>query len=404
MTSFSLLQKKTIEYWYNETLLEDNFPTPNNKFLSSQFKNILIIGSNTLLNFYLLKQLLKRDDCESIYILNKFTIDEQQEKQNIFQAIESLTGAEISKDDREKLKLLNSDLKNGQKMFGLSKHIYENLSSTIDIIINSGSIVDFSLSYELSKIENVNGIKQVLKFSNSNPNYLMKIVHLSSISLFFNNEKVLEEKDLPELGLLNGKYGYYQSKTISEYILKEASSRGYKILLIRVPTLISIEKGVVDEFDLFISLLKKSLSNGIFPDMAHFENYNVVQVEWFSRVLFKLITDNSLVIQENLNIFNPSHFTQIRPIVHTISKEFNIPTINMDDWISHIGLSKDISIKNKAAIVNFFCKQKKFISPMSIKTWNYLVGINEHSNINIDYNSFLKFLNIDLNYKKNSLL
>ncbi|KAF2073416.1 hypothetical protein CYY_005264 [Polysphondylium violaceum] len=380
-----------IEYWVNETKLPNNLSTTL-KFQEKENYTFLLTGSTGFLGGFNLKDLILNEKCNRVYCVVRSYQSFDQCKQILKDSILKITTQELNDQHFNKIYPVKGDLT--QFQLGLSSSDYEMISNQVDIIINVAAHVGYSSPYKKSKITNVDCIQRLLELAVSNKTSLKRIVHISTMAIFFDDKEIIEnDNDLALLEKLNGKPGYFQSKAIAEYRYKEASKNGFEILLIRSPCLFcNSENGYGNTLDLFQLAIRTSLNEGKTVDCKFVPNFNTVPVDWFSRVMIKMTIDKNVWI-EPFNAYNPSDSTYLRDYMQMIGNEFSLPELPMDEWLEFIKNSNHPTTQLTVNIFKYFGETfTKFNAPMSTKTKNYLKSINEYDGHKITKTLLFKYI------------
>ncbi|MFF5438906.1 amino acid adenylation domain-containing protein [Streptomyces achromogenes] len=153
--------------------------------------------------------------------------------------------------------------------FGLDARVWQHLSESVDVIIHSGSQVNFSYPYETLKMTNVVGTRTVLALAGeARP----KPVHyVSTISVLSSAEPspdgtVHEDSALqyPENLLL----GYTESKWVAERLIAQASQRGLPTAVYRPCEITgSLHDGMWNIDTLMCALFRTIAETGTAPDI-----------------------------------------------------------------------------------------------------------------------------------------
>ncbi|KAF2073417.1 hypothetical protein CYY_005265 [Polysphondylium violaceum] len=379
-----------IEYWVNETKLPNNLSTTL-KFQEKENYTFLLTGSTGFLGGFNLKDLILNEKCQRVYCVVRSYQSFDQCKQILKDSIHKTTTLHLNDQQFDKIYPIKGDIT--QFQLGLSSSDYEMISNQVDIIISVAAQVNFSSPYKKSKITNVDCIQRLLELAVSNKTSLKRIVQISTMGVFFNDREIIEnDNDLALLEKLNGKPGYFQSKAIAEYRYKEASKNGFEILLIRSPILFCSENGYGNNSDLFQLTIKTCLNEGKTGDCNFIPNCNTVPVDWFSRVMIKMIIDKNVWI-EPFNAYNPSDSTYFRDYLQMIGNEFSLPEFPMDEWLEFIKNSNHPTTQLTVSTFRYFgYALKKFNAPMSTKTKNYLKSINEYDGHKITKTILFKYI------------
>lgn len=231
---------------------EDGIIFNAKEFKEKESYSFLLTGATGYLGPYSLKDLiLNHKQCTKVYCLVRSFHSFESSKQSLINLVKKTTNLELTDREFDKIYPIKGDI--SLKKLGLSEHDYQLLSNQVDIIVSVGASVSFSSPYQESKPTNVDSVKEILRLATSNPDApLKRIVHVSTMAVFFNHKPIEKDSNLATLDSLNGKNGYFQSKAIAEHLLQQASLKGFEILIIRSPGLFaSTETSQGNQSDLF---------------------------------------------------------------------------------------------------------------------------------------------------------
>lgn len=175
----------------------------------------------------------------------------------------------------------------GMPLLGLSAPGFDALANEIDVIYHLGAMVNLVFPYTLLKPANVLGTREVLRLATRRRTKWVHHVSTNAIFLMAENggKQVLE--DDPLLNWQQLKYGYLQSKWVSEKLVTKARDRGVPVTIYR-PAFIGwhSKTGVFNDKDLTCGILGGSLSMGVAPelDMA----FNIAPVDYVTRTMLYL--------------------------------------------------------------------------------------------------------------------
>ncbi|EGC29820.1 hypothetical protein DICPUDRAFT_158552 [Dictyostelium purpureum] len=339
--------KKSIEeFIQDEIKLEDSIlskPFSMESILNNNNKSILLTGSNGYLGGYLLNHLVEMQSCSKVYCLirNKSNspnpVNEIIDNLKHHQLYDSLTQQQLSK-----IIAITGDI--SKYRFGLSNETYSILSNEVDIIINSAADLNLQSNYQESKIVNVNGVKELIKFSISNETQ-KPIVHFSSISVFYNQP--LYDKEFDEDTILprfdGTPIGYMQTKVITERLLTYAEkSRGIPSLTIRLPDIWSNpETGIGHPTDIFQLSIHASSVLGYYPNINKI--IYVAPITSLSKNIINMIFNEKSWVNQNQNsIYNLNDKPiRIKEIYNILEKNYNCKDIDVEKWQEMVSKSKE---------------------------------------------------------------
>jgi len=389
------IESHPVEYWKKEASLPDDLvPTSANQFVEKEKYTFLVSGATGYLGGFTCKDMLMllNDRVEKIYCLVRSFKSFDETKQMLCEAFKKTTLKPLTEEQLNKIYPVKGDI--SKERLGLSDQDYQLLSKEVDIIFSIGANVNLSRAYQKSRLTNCYCIPQILKLATSNPNSLKRIIHISTLAVFFDDrELVKNDSDLPLFEKLNGKNGYIQSKAIAELMLKEASTRGFEILLVRSPALFACsETGYGNNLDTLLLCIRSGLIEGKMNDFSYIPYFRVSSVDWLSRVLVKMILDKNIWI-DYFNVQNPSNSIYLNDYMQLIAKEFSLPVIPNKDFLELISKSSNPTSKLMSQIFTHFgFKPTIFNFPITENTVTYLKSIGEYEGLNVTKSTIFKFI------------
>lgn len=249
---------KKINYNHSET---QRMNLDNEVFLDESIKpakedskgsGIFLTGGTGFLGAYLIRDLLQ-GSTESLFCLVRAETTESG-KNRILQNLKTY-GISIGEKESHRIIAICGDL--SKPNLGLDHYAYDDLANKVRLIIHSGATVYYFMPYDTMKQINVNGTKEILKFSCRN--YNKKVHYVSSYSIFgsnhYKNKSMARETSVEGLGE-GFKLGYVQSKWVAEKLCDIALKRGLAITIYR-PGIISAdnETGIMHGKDFIFRLI-----------------------------------------------------------------------------------------------------------------------------------------------------
>jgi len=192
---------------------------------------VVLTGSTGSLGSHILEQLLKNDDVEKVYCMNRSVNAEARQK-------ESFAKHHDPSVDFTKAVFIKTDF--STENFGLAAEIYSALLSTVTTFIHAAWSVDFNLSLESYEITHIAGTRRAIDFVSAST-YNPPIIFISSISSVANWGTIAQDDSpLPETVIslfdnaLTLPQGYGESKHVASQILAIASHRlGIRTAIVR---------------------------------------------------------------------------------------------------------------------------------------------------------------------------
>lgn len=176
---------------------------------------ILLTGATGFLGSRLLAELLQKSDKQIYCLVRATNID--LAKQIILNQLANYN-IDVKTDN---LVIILGDL--SKKHFGLSKTVYQQLASKINVVYHCAAFVNMVLPYSKLRPTNVDGTMEILNFVCGGRK---KVLHYAStLSVFVASDQnkglLLESDELESTSYIYG--GYAQSKWVAEYLLHQAN-------------------------------------------------------------------------------------------------------------------------------------------------------------------------------------
>lgn len=286
-------------------------------------KNMMITGGTGFLGAHLLNKLLRELENVKIYCLVRFPSRNRLK--------DTLTKYGLWQDEFEsRIVVIEGDFSKHQ--FGLDDMTYEKLSNDVSHVYHVGAETNFFEPYSKSKVSNVDGVVEIIKFASS---YTRKnIYYASTLSVLTGERKWDEEDELvysPDLMI-----GYSQSKWVAEKLLLEAREYGLTIDIFRLGRISSNSlNGVWNEKDMLYKVFESFIEQRILPfkEEIHFE---LMPVDFVSEFMYKISRLNE---NQKLGIYHMFNDQRVSSeFVTSFFEKNNIPYSNMDlqEWLQSL--------------------------------------------------------------------
>lgn len=178
---------------------------------------------------------------------------------------------------------------------GLSPEDWENLVQVADVVIHNGANVHWIQPYEALKSSNVLGTLEAMRIcSVGRPKYFTFVsstavldsdafVHKSESIIAAGGQGISESDDLSD-SRSSLSTGYGQSKWASEYLVREAGTRGLRGVIVRPGYVLGDSRsGITNTDDFLIRMLKGCIQLGRRPNINN--TINMVPVDHVARVV-----------------------------------------------------------------------------------------------------------------------
>ncbi|CUA70556.1 L-aminoadipate-semialdehyde dehydrogenase large subunit [Rhizoctonia solani] len=244
---------------------DSKWPSLGNNIVRPVSKErIVVTGTTGALGSYLLSQLLKSDKVEKIWAMNRKSGSGNSKDRQIASFEDKLLDTSLL--NCEKLVFVDANLV--ESKLGLSKELYDEISSEATIIIHNAWEVNHSRDLKFFE-PNICGTRHLLDvaFNSIAPTGLPRFVFASSIAVAglarpgrYLNETSITLEDAATSN------GYGQSKAVTEKLLESARHAGLSTCTVRIGQLTGdINSGSWSTTDWLPSIITSSISIGCLP-------------------------------------------------------------------------------------------------------------------------------------------
>ncbi|KAF5370381.1 hypothetical protein D9758_006891 [Tetrapyrgos nigripes] len=317
---------------------------------SLEKETVLLTGSTGSLGCQILERLCHRNDVVRIYALNRSgTTDLRTRQQNALRE----HGIDPHILDCKSVELVTVDLTTPN--FGMRNDLYNEMVSSVTLIIHNAWPVQFNYSLESFKpaLKSVRSLVDFAKQCSWKP----RLIYTSSIAVvghYKDHQKVpAQPMDDPSVA---GNFTYGQAKWISERVLDKAAHFGIlDVTIIRIGQLCGAPNGMWNPQEWFPSICQVSKSVGSFPNLD-------TEVAWLpSGVAVSFILDVKDCSVPYLNLCHPTPLS-LQPISTIIATLLNVPLIPFREWIGLLSSSPDnLNLKARSAMLLQFLGDAKEI-------------------------------------------
>ncbi|KIJ26116.1 hypothetical protein M422DRAFT_272858 [Sphaerobolus stellatus SS14] len=242
-------------------------------------KHVTLSGATGNVGASILDQLMRRDDIEKIYLLNR------RSKENVVESLREMFKAKdldynILEKGRPALEYLVVDF--SREDLGLAKEVYLDLRNNTTHIIHSAWLLNFMAPLSKYEPTHIAGVRHLISLALSSPQ--AQPPRLSFVSTIGASMAYQGPSQIPEIGDQNNEtiipeipiddpsiampIGYGESKYISERILVNAArGAGLRTTVIRVGQLSGMSTNgewAINEVGMII--IRTSMAIGIYPD------------------------------------------------------------------------------------------------------------------------------------------
>ena len=222
-------------------------------------RNVLLTGSTGFFGPFLLGSLLRQTPY-TYYVLIRAS-DAAHGMDRIRESLRRsrIWTTSLAEELEKRVHIVCGDI--SQRNLGLRPEQWEALTSNIHAVCHNAALVNYVLNYETLRPHNVDGTRELLRFSLAGRR--KEFHHISSTFIFGWTVKgcLLESDNNDEM--MNLDFGYAQTKWVAEQLVFGAERQGLKVRVYR-PSLISASThGVWDRDDIALRLLAFMINHGV---------------------------------------------------------------------------------------------------------------------------------------------
>ncbi|KAI0420854.1 male sterility protein-domain-containing protein [Xylaria grammica] len=343
----------TVSNTINETVKRhvDALPKASTQALAERCSTVAFIGSTGYVGVHVIAALLKNPDILHIYCLNRAS-DAQQRQED---ALGQIIPEEEVRPLLGKLEYLTVVL--GEPRLGLAESQYNALADRVDVIVYNAWKLDFGLS--LRSFEPfLQATRDTVELAGSGTRR-SRIVFVSSLSSVGNlaagDPSLVHPEALVDDAQAPLRFGYAQSKHVSERILAAASTQcGIPVATVRVGQVGGSvnENGVPWPEQRWISaLLRTAKTIGCMP--SHVAPIDWIPVESVAAVLSSLVARPSQPVtsgqqMEVYHIYPSGQLPRWELVVQIMCKAYGIrETLPLPEWIKRLrSISENAATEN----------------------------------------------------------
>ena len=307
-------------------------------------ETILVTGATGFLGVSILGNILNRNDGIRIIAL----VRAKSSSEALARVKTACTAYGTWSDSWEsRLKCIPSDI--SKENLGLSPEIWSLLAGSVDLIVHNGARVHWIYTYTTLKPTNVHSTLACLALcSTGKPKHM---TFISSTAVLDTAHYASLTTPIPESDPLDGSRkglstGYAQSKYVSEYLMREAGSRGLRGSIIR-PGYITGNPttGIGPTDDFLLRMLKGSIQLSSRPDLGS-NSINLVPVGYCADVV--VASSLSPPLQQGVGVVHvtPSPQLGFNAFLATLQKYgYEAPMVPYSEWRS--ALERYVSSENQ---------------------------------------------------------
>lgn len=343
---------------------------------------VALNGSTGSLGSHILRSLLDDPTISKVYCLNRSS-NAQESQSKSFVALSHSHNL-----DTPRVQFIHAHY--GDSKLGLPDPLYEELTSTVDIIIYNAWKVDFNHTISSFEPVHIRGIRNLIDWnlsSSRNP----RIMFISSISSAGNWNPAhgpVPEEHISDHEVAQA-MGYAESKHVSECMLHVASEKsGVPVSILRVGQIGGpvTSTGVWNKHEWFPSMIQTSQSLGYLPD--YIPDIEWIPVDILASTIRDIIhfTPTTEEKAQVYNLVNPTS-TPWHSLISTVLSHLKTPPqiqlIELSKWIATLDPVNEANIQELTtkldAVLSNLKNPQRHVQVIELSKW---IGMLEKVNQN----------------------
>lgn len=320
-----------------------------------KIKNILLTGSTGFLGAHILDEYLSstNDGIAYCFVRRK---NSKNPEERLQKTLQFYFGNKYNNDFGKRIKVITTDITLNN--FGLNDFDYENLSTKIDIVINSAALVKHYGNYELFNDINVLGTQKLIDFCKK---YNKKLYHISTTSvsgmgLTENNLEKAEhityfsERDLYKKQSLDNTY--IKTKFEAEKLILENINTGLDACIFRMGNISNRFSDAKFQINVsenaFVNRIKSILKLQVLQDGFKAHSTEFAPVDLCAQAIIKIIESNPKFTV--FHIFNTNLISFIDLVKYINDLNLKLEFVSDKDFSAKVNqFLMDPNLKNEVA-------------------------------------------------------
>jgi thioester reductase-like protein len=236
-------------------------------------------------------------------------------------------------------------------LLGLSQADFERLAETADVIYHVGSKLSYIAPYSHLRPANVGGTQETLRLAVMRKAKPYHFVSSLGILMGFQvpvggqEDDPLDAEKCPDVG-------YFQSKYVSEKVVREAAARRIPVTIHRIGLIVGDSvNGRSNETDFVARILIGCVQAGFGPDIRN--NMDMTPVDYVARSIVYLAQQPSS-LGKVFHILNPKPITWSQIIDAVIGAGYPMTKLPFDAWVEAIEEHEDPTSNPLHPLLPFF--------------------------------------------------
>lgn len=299
-------------------------------------QTILLTGATGFVGSHLLAEILNTTTSQ-IVCLVRATSDQAAMKRLLSTLTRyriDLTGAQ-----QRRILAVSGDL--AEPDFSLAPARYQALCQQVDLVYHSASAVNFIQPYSYMKHDNVQGLKEVIRFAanvRTKPLVLLSTISVYSWGHLFTGKTVMYEADDIDqnLAAVTTDIGYVRSKWVMEKVADLAAAQGLPLMTFRLGYATTHSKtGVAADYQWWGRLVKTCIHTGKVPDLQDLRE-GLTTVDYMTRAIAHISRNpDALDLKFNLIHQGKNNLT-LQEFFRLLGREcgYSFQVVPYTDWLA----------------------------------------------------------------------
>ncbi len=327
------------------TLPSEIQPLPGTVDLAAPPKAIFITGVTGFVAAYILAELLEQTDA-IIYAL----VRAEDEAQGMARIAKNL-GSYLLWNEAHAARIVPvpGDLK--LPLLGLSPQAFQNLAETVESIYHVGSKLSYVAPYEYLKAANVGGTQETLRLAVTGKAKPYHFVSSLGILMGFrvpvggHEDDPLDVEKCPDVG-------YFQTKYVSEGVVRLARDRGIPVTIHRIGLIVGDSRnGCSNEDDFVARILIGCIQAGYGPDINN--AMDMTPVDYIAKTVV-FLSRQQQSLGHLFHLLNPTPITWGHIMDAVITVGYPIIKLPFQEWVEAIEENEDPTTNPLHPLLPFF--------------------------------------------------
>ncbi|KDM92405.1 amino acid adenylation domain-containing protein [Photobacterium galatheae] len=299
-------------------------------------QTILLTGATGFIGSHLLAELLRTTASQIVCLVRATSAEAAMTR---LRSVLTQYRIDLTEALRQRIHAVPGDL--AEPDFSMDSMQYQALCQQVDLVYHSASAVNFIQPYSYMKHDNVQGLKEVIRFASrvrTKPLILLSTVSVYSWGHLFTGKTVMDEADDIDQNLpaVARDIGYVRSKWVMEKVADLAAAQGLPLMTFRLGYATThSQTGVAADYQWWGRLVKTCLQLGCVPDLSDFHeglttvDYMAAVIAHISRHPEALSLKFNLVHEAANNLKLPEFFRRLGDVCGT---DFQV--LPYRDWLA----------------------------------------------------------------------